>query len=63
MTNLRFAKDLYIDSVDIREQLICDVRKRVEVAYEKSIIPLLAYAKKFNKYSDLYNLDVNEYVQ
>ncbi|KAG5868936.1 Dynein heavy chain 1, partial [Gonioctena quinquepunctata] len=63
LSNLRFPKDLNLSSVGLLAEEICSIRERFLIAYEKSVIPLLAYAEEFKIYVDLYTMDVNEYIE
>lgn len=60
---LKFPADLHLSSVGLLEENVCQVRDRLRVAYEKSVIPLKAYAREYHKYLDIYNLDVAKYVE
>ncbi|XP_058804505.1 dynein axonemal heavy chain 1-like [Phymastichus coffea] len=61
--NLTFSRDLYVKSVNIKESIITNVRNKLNTAYRKSIIPLVAYLENFDKYRDLFGLDPLQYVE
>ncbi|XP_043269180.1 dynein axonemal heavy chain 1-like [Venturia canescens] len=63
LTGLKFPTDLYLSSVGLLEQSVCNIRDRLIRAYKQSVIPLLAYAQQYNKYLDLHELDVAEYIR
>ncbi|KYM92457.1 Dynein heavy chain 1, axonemal [Atta colombica] len=60
---LKFPKDLYLSSVDLLEEQVCEVRERLRTAYQKSIISLKAYVKEYQQYLEFYKLDVEKYVE
>lgn len=60
---LKFPKDLYLSSVSLLEEQVCEVRERLRIAYQKSIIPLKAYASEYQQYLGIYKLDVEKYVE
>lgn len=60
---LEFPKDLYLNSVDLFEQSVCKVRERLKIAYQKSMIPLKAYANEYRQYLELFKLDIEKYVE
>lgn len=63
LQNLTFSRELYIKSVDVEESIIASVRTRITEAYRRSIIPLLAYSRKFEKYLDLFAIEPRKYVE
>lgn len=63
LNNLRFDKSLYLSSVGLLAEEVCVIRDRFMIAYEKALIPLLAYAKEYDIHIALYTMDVNEYIQ
>ncbi|RLU27110.1 hypothetical protein DMN91_000909 [Ooceraea biroi] len=60
---LKFPKDLYLSSVGLLEKQVCEVRDRLRTAYQKSIIPLRAYASEYQQYLGIFKLDVEKYVK
>ncbi|XP_011707083.1 PREDICTED: dynein heavy chain 1, axonemal-like, partial [Wasmannia auropunctata] len=60
---LKFPKDLYLSSVGLLEKQVCEVRERLRTAYQKSVIPLKAYAREYQQYLGIYKLDVEKYVE
>ncbi|XP_071558365.1 dynein axonemal heavy chain 1-like [Temnothorax nylanderi] len=60
---LKFPKDLYLSSVGLLENQVCEVRERLRIAYQKSIISLKAYASEYQQYLGIYKLDVEKYVE
>ncbi|KAG7197921.1 hypothetical protein KM043_016158 [Ampulex compressa] len=63
LPSLKFPPDLYLSSVGLMEEHVCETRYRLQMAYQKSIIPLKAYAKEYEKYLGLFKLHVAKYVE
>lgn len=63
LANLKFPEDLYLSSMGLLNERICGFRETIRISYEKSLIPLKAYAKFFDSHIPLYMLDVNEYIE
>ncbi|XP_063366022.1 dynein axonemal heavy chain 1-like [Cydia amplana] len=63
MTGLVFDKELFLTSIGLLEPNVVDYRERLLKAYRKSIIPLNAYLRQYECYTELYNLDIEEYVE
>lgn len=63
MKYLVFSDDLMLSSVGLHDKMVTDRRNLIKLCYEKAIIPLKAYAKKFEMFLDLYRMDVKTYVQ
>ncbi|KAF5270064.1 hypothetical protein FQA39_LY08476 [Lamprigera yunnana] len=63
LPNLKFSSDLYLSSIGLAEENIETLRERMMQGYERAIIPLKAYAKKFQaEHMELYSLDVESYI-
>ncbi|XP_053995639.1 dynein axonemal heavy chain 1-like [Hylaeus anthracinus] len=62
LLELKFPVDLFLSSVGLLEEHVCDVRDSLKLAYQKSAIPLRAYARKYHKFLDLFNLDITNYI-
>ncbi|KAL6436551.1 hypothetical protein ACFW04_004787 [Cataglyphis niger] len=60
---LKFPKDLYLSSVGLLEKEVCKVRDRLRTAYQKSVIPLIAYSSEYQQYLEFYKLNVEKYVE
>ena len=52
-----------LESVGEKEPHVVELRETIRDAIRKSLIPMKAYAKKYEKYLDLMNMDVNQYVK
>ena len=51
-----------LESVGENEPEVVKLRETVRHAVKQSLIPLRAYAKKYEQYLELYNLDINQYL-
>lgn len=63
LSNLRFPPDLYLSSVGLLDEEVCELRERFLTGYKKAIIPLKAYAKEYDVHLELYTLDVAAYIE
>ncbi|KAI8440701.1 hypothetical protein MSG28_009052 [Choristoneura fumiferana] len=63
MTGLVFDKELFLTSIGLMEPNVVEYRDRLLKAYRKAIIPLNAYMRQFECYKEIYNLDIEEYVE
>lgn len=63
LEGLKFPRDLYLSSVGLLELGICELRDKMMKAYEKMIIPLIAYCREYDRYVPLFNLNVADYVR
>lgn len=63
LDGLKFSKDLFLSSVGLLEEGICLLRERMRIAYQKSIIPLIAYAREYDQFVELFNLVIPQYVE
>ncbi|CAL7945370.1 unnamed protein product [Xylocopa violacea] len=63
LPELKFPADLFLSSVGLLEKQVCEIRDRLKHAYEKSTIPLRAYAKEYSRYQEFFNLDVEQYIE
>lgn len=55
--------DPMIQSVNMREPLIIELKKKVTHALSQALIPLQAYAAEFEQFLELQNLDIQEFIQ
>lgn len=60
--NLKFPRNVYMSSVGLLADEVCEIRYRLKTAYRRSIIPLHAYAKQLDKFLELFCLDVAKYI-
>ena len=52
-----------LESVGEHEPHVEELRETIRHAIRKAVIPLRAYAKEYEKYQELVNMDVNQYVK
>ena len=62
MENLFWSGTPLLESVGENEPLVKELRETVRNCLKKATVPLLAYAKEYEKYVDLANMDINEYL-
>ncbi|XP_011146850.2 dynein heavy chain 1, axonemal-like, partial [Harpegnathos saltator] len=60
---LKFPKDLFLSSVGLLEEKVCEARDRLRIAYKKSVIPLKAYANEYRQYLEFFTLNVEQYMK
>ncbi|RZC18431.1 DHC N2 and/or AAA 6 domain containing protein, partial [Asbolus verrucosus] len=63
LNHLNFPADLHLSSLGLLADEVVDVRERLLLAYEKSLIPLRAFAKEFDVHLELFTLDVKVYIE
>jgi dynein heavy chain, axonemal len=63
ITQLKFDKYLKISSIGLVNQDIQHQIMHLRQCYRKCLIPLNAYAKKFQKYTELKHLKIDEYIK
>ncbi|XP_076380684.1 dynein axonemal heavy chain 1 [Megalopta genalis] len=63
LPSLKFPNDIFLSSVGLLDENVCRIRDRIKSAYQKSVIPLKAYAAEFHRFLELFNLDVAQYVE
>ncbi len=52
-----------LESVGEHEPHVEELRETIKRAIKQSIIPMKAYAREYEKYLQLINIDINQYVQ
>ncbi|XP_031787006.1 dynein heavy chain 1, axonemal isoform X2 [Nasonia vitripennis] len=62
LNNLTFVKHQCINGVSFGEDSIRRKRERLWETYRKAVIPLLSYAKAYDRYIDLFKFDVDDYI-
>lgn len=55
--------DPMIQSVNMREPLILELKKKVAHALSQASIPLRAYATEYEQFLELQNLDIQEFIE
>ena len=63
LLKLKFPTDVFLSSVGLLEDKVCNVRERLRIAYQKSTIPLKAYANEYSRYQSFFNLDISKYIE
>ncbi|OAD57478.1 Dynein heavy chain 1, axonemal [Eufriesea mexicana] len=63
LPRLKFPSDIFLSSVGLLEDQVCRVRDILKIAYQKSTIPLKAYAKEYLRYQLFFNLDIEKYIE
>lgn len=58
MQNLFFGGDPLLESVNLWEPEVTELREKVHHALIQAAIPLKAYARQYEKYLELNNLDI-----
>ncbi|KAK0162578.1 hypothetical protein PV327_006345 [Microctonus hyperodae] len=62
LSKLKFPPELCLSTIGLLDENIVDAKHKLTVVYNQSIILLEAYAKEYNQYHELYNLNVEEYI-
>lgn len=52
-----------LESVGAHEPHVEELRETCREAIQKSLIPIHAYAKEYEKHLELMNLDINKYIK
>ncbi|XP_076766961.1 dynein axonemal heavy chain 1 [Xylocopa sonorina] len=63
LPELKFPANLFLSSVGLLEKQVCEIRDRLRLAYQKSTIPLRAYAKEYSRHQEFFNLNVEQYIK
>ena len=63
MKKLFWSATPLLETVGENEPPVVETREFIRKAIQKSIIPLIAYAKEYEKYLELFNLDINAYLR
>ena len=63
MKKLFWSGTPLLETVGENEPPVVELRELIRKAVRQSIIPLKAYAKQYEKYLELFNLDINEYLR
>ncbi|KAM7402690.1 hypothetical protein PAMP_017906 [Pampus punctatissimus] len=58
MQNLFIGEDNVLESVNLWEPEVTELREKIRMALIKAAIPLKAYAAEYTKHLELYNLDI-----
>lgn len=63
MQKLYIGDDPSLQSVNMSEPDINELREKVRTALVQAAIPLRAYAAEYEKHLELHNLDIETYIQ
>lgn len=63
MEELFWADTLLLESVGKKEPLVVELRETIRRAIQKAAIPLNAYAKQYEAYLELNNIDIPEFIK
>lgn len=63
MEKLFWSGTPLLESVGENEKEVKAMRESIRKAIRKAIVPLLAYAKEYEKYLELHNLDIKKYLE
>eukprot|EP00794_Sanderia_malayensis_P012733 gene12733-14038_t len=63
MEKLFWSGTPLLETVGENEKEVVHMRNHIRKAIRKAIIPLLAYAKEYEKYLELYNMDIKKYLE
>lgn len=63
MKELFWSATPLLETVGENEPTVVETREFIRRAMKKSIVPLNAYAKQYEKYLELFNLDINGYLR
>lgn len=62
LRNMFIGGDPMIQSVNMREPLILELKKKVAHALSQALIPLRAYAAEYEQFLELQNLNIQEFI-
>lgn len=63
MEEIFFSGTPMLESVGAHEPPVEELRETVREAIKKSLVPIKAYAKEYEKHLELMNLDINKYIK
>lgn len=63
LENIPVTGTPFLDSVDLHEPEVEEMRVALQSALQKALIPLQAYAKKYEKFLELHNSDVQFFLK
>ena len=52
-----------LESVGEHEPHVEELRESIKKAIRKAVIPMKAYAREYEKYLEIINLDINKYIR
>lgn len=63
LKNLFWSGTPLLESVGENEPLVKKLRETIQICLKKATIPMNAYAKEYEKYLELANLDIEVYLE
>ena len=63
MERLFWSGTPLLESVGENESEVKQMREAIRQAIQRAIVPLKAYAKEYEKYLELFNLDIKKYLE
>ncbi|EDW63520.1 dynein axonemal heavy chain 1 [Drosophila virilis] len=63
MSNLKFAHNLYILTVELIEDKFLEQNDLMRRCYAQAVLPLKAYARHYERFVDFYLLNVNDFMK
>ncbi|XP_053672206.1 dynein axonemal heavy chain 1 [Anopheles nili] len=63
MQSLIFSEDHYLSSVGLLDAIIVERRRSLVEYYEKSLLPLQAYAARYGAFKELFFTNVKEFIE
>ena len=63
MEEIFFSGTPLLESVGENEPHVVELRETIQKAINQALLPLKAYARKYEEFLDLNNLDANQYVR
>lgn len=63
MQRLSIHDDPVLESVNLWEPGVTELREKIRMAFVKAAIPLKTYAAEYTKHLDLHNLDIEAYIK
>lgn len=63
LKNLFWSGTPLLESVGENEPLVKELRSTIETCMKQAAIPVTAYAKQYERYMELANLDVDAYLE
>lgn len=63
LENILITDTLLLDSVGLHEPEVEELREAMQSAIQKALIPLQAYAKRYEKFLELNNNDIQYFLR
>jgi len=63
LENIFWSGEPLLESVGEHEPHVEELRENIRKAIRKAVIPMKAYAREYEKYLEIMNLDINVYIK